>query len=237
MGARGRCIYSSDEWHAWYGELLAEIDGLTPADVLARWVKMAAPAYDSVGLKPSEATLASAPRYKYIEADGQWWVRDDDAAEKPLGPGISFDVVGPYLRLPSGEIIRDRDTARRRLGRLTDDPDVEIFLRLFLTGRQDDKRKTMSKEILARAMVVLGLRDAGLSHLRAVRDWLSCECDFNGSLASPNMYAILKSGGRANAVDKQRLKDYQRTVCLTNRRTWSQLGVPVRVPHELAPPP
>jgi len=94
----------------------------------------------------------------------------------------------------------------------------------------------MSREILARAMVVLGLRDAGLSHLRPVRAWLSWECDFNGTLASPDMYAILKAGGRANAVDKQRLKDYLRTVCLTNRRTWSQLGVPVRLPRELAPP-
>jgi hypothetical protein len=140
------------------------------------------------------------------------------------------------LRLRSGEIIRDRDTARRRLGKLADDPNVAVFLRAFLTGRQDDKRKTMSREILARAMVVLGLRDAGLSHLRAVSAWLSWECELTGTLASPDMYAILTFRGRANAVDKQRLTDYLRTVCLTNRRTWSQLGVPVRLPRELAPP-
>ena len=237
MPTRSRLIYSIDEWHAWYRDLLAHMEALTPADALARWVKMAAPAYDPVGLKPSAEVLAAAPRYKYMEVDGSWWVRDDDAAEKPLAsPGISFDLVGAYLRLRSGEIIRDRDTARRRLGKLADDPNVAVFLRAFLTGRQDGVRKTMSREILARAMVVLGLRDAGLSHLRAVRAWLSWECDFNGTLASPDMYAILKAGGRANAVDKQRLKDYLRTVCLTNRRTWSQLGVPVRLPRELAPP-
>jgi hypothetical protein len=233
---RTRCIYSSAEWHTWYRDLLAEMDAFTPADVLARWAKMAAPAYDPVGFKPSEEILAAAPRYKYIEVDGQWWVRDDDAVDKPLGPGISFDVVGAYLRLRSGEIIRDRDTARRRLGKLAGDPSLADLLRAFLTGRQDESRKTMSREIRARAMVVLGLRDAGLSHLQAVRAWLTWECESNGALADRGMCTILESGGRANAVDKQRLKDYQRTVCLTNRRTWFQLGVPVRVPGELAPP-
>ncbi len=237
MPSRARLIYPIDEWHAWYSDVLADMEALTPADVLARWVKMAAPAYDPVGSKPSADVLAAAPWHKYLEADGQWWVRDDDASEKPLGrSGISFDVVGPYLRLRSGEIIRDRDTARRRLGKIADDPNVAVFLRAFLTGRQDDKRKTMSREILARAVVVLGLRDAGLSHLRAVRTWLSWECESDGALAAPDMHAVLKAGCRANAVDRQRLRDYQRTVCLTNRRTWTQVGLPVRVPRELAPP-
>ena len=234
MGTRGRCRYSIAEWRIWYRDLLAAIDTLTPADVLARWVKVAAPSYDPAGRPPSAETLAAAPRYKYIERDGQWWVRDDDVAERPTGQvGISFDVVGPYLRLSGGEVIRDRGTARRRLGKLADDPNVKTLLGAFLTGRQDGKRKTMSPAILARAMVILGLRDAGMSHLRAVRTWLGWECEFHGPLACSDMFSILESGTRADAAEKQALREFEREVSLANRRTWSRLGVPVRLPPDL----
>ena len=72
MPTRSRLIYSIDEWHAWYRDLLAHMEALTPADVLARWAKTAAPAYVPVGLKPSAEVLAAAPRYKYMEVDGSW---------------------------------------------------------------------------------------------------------------------------------------------------------------------
>jgi hypothetical protein len=236
MPSLTRLIYPIDDWYDWYRDVLAAMEALTPADVLARWAAMAAPSYQPAGLRPSDEVLAASPRHKYLEMNSQWWVRDDDAAAMATAKaGISWDAAGPFLRLWTGEIVRDQATARRHLGDLAGDPTLPALLALFLTGRQDDKRKTMSREILARAMVVLGLRDAGLSHLRAARTWLSWECDLCGALGRPDIYAILKSGATADAVDKQRLKDYQRTVCLTNRRTWSQLGVPVRIPREFAP--
>jgi len=234
MAARGRCIYSSDEWHAWYGELLAEIDALTPADVLARWVKMAAPAYDLAGFKPTAEVLASAPRYKYIEVEGEWWIRDDDAVKKSKGVGISFDVVGPYLRLPNGEIVRDRETARRRLGRHADDPDVAIFLPLFLTGRQDGKRKTMSREILARALLILGLKDGGMRHLVAIRLWLRWEVELGGDLRESDMLATIEADGRVDRPSRDKLRAYLGQVALSDRRTWTALGVPVEIPVEFA---
>lgn len=237
MAARGWLTYPAEDWRTWYADLLARMDDLTPADVLARWVAIAAPAYDSAGPRPADEVLATAPRDKYIEADGQWWVRDDEASAKlPARAGISFDVVGPYLRLPGGEIIRDRATARRRLGKLAADPMIATLLRLFLSGRQDDTRKTMSREILARAMVVLGLRDAGMSHLRAVRLWSRWEDELGGSLASEEVAAVVALGAKADRADRQFLREYERNVCGTNRRTWRQLGVTVSTPREFAPP-
>jgi hypothetical protein len=236
MTTRSRLVYLPDTWHDWYRDVLAKMEALTPADVLAGWVKMAAPAYDPVGLKPSAEVLAAAPRYKYIEADGQWWVRDDDAAEKHLGPGISFDLVGPYLRLPSGEIIRGRDTARRRLGKLADDPNVAVFLRAFLTGRQDDKRKTMSPVILARALVILGLKDGGMPHMAAIRLWLRWEVELGGVLRQSDILATIDAAGRVDAPSRDKLRAYLGQVALSDRRTWAALGVPVDIPVEYASP-
>jgi hypothetical protein len=227
MTTRSRLVYLPDTWHDWYRDVLAKMEALTPADVLAGWVKMAAPAYDPVGLKPSAEVLAAVPRYKYIEADGQWWVRDDDAAEKHLGPGISFDLVGPYLRLPRGEIIRGRDTARRRLGKLADDPNVAVFLRAFLTGRQDDKRKTMSREVLAQALVILGLRDGGMRHQDAIRLWLRWECELGGALRKTDELVIADLGTKADRPSRDRLRNCLADVGLSNRRTWRALGLPV----------
>jgi hypothetical protein len=221
-------MYPIDEWHDWYRDLLAGMQDLTPADVLARWVAMAAPSYQDAGGRPSDKVLAASPRHKYLEIDGRWWVRDDDAAAIPTAEaGISWDAVGPFLRLPTGEMVRDRATARRHLGGLASDPTVSALLALFFTGRQDGKRKTMSREILARALVILGLRDGGLRHLEAIRLWLRWESDLGGALSRPDELTTLELGARADLLSRQNLRDCLADVSLSSRRIWRAIGLTV----------
>jgi hypothetical protein len=229
-----RLIYTIDEWHDWYADLLAQIDSFTPADVLARWVAMAAPSYDPAGHPPSDEALASAPRHKYLEAKGQWWVRADDASTATKR-GISWDSVGPFLRLPSGEIVRDRSTAKRHLGGLADDPIIAALLAAFLTGRQDGRRKSMSREVLARALVILGLRDGGLSHWEAIRTWLHWEAELCGSPDRTEMSALARPGRRADLPSRQLLRTFMAEISLSNRRTWRAIGLPVEFASQETP--
>jgi hypothetical protein len=172
--------------------------------------------------------LARAPRHKFIEVDGVWWVRDDlvsvDASAKP---GITWDTVGPFLRLPGGQAIRDRRQATLRLGKLAEDPTISLYLRLFLTGRQDGKRSTMSSPSLARALVTLGLRDASSRHLDAVRLWLRWECELGGDLANFTMLSILQKGPAVDLAQRDQLRAYLQGVSLANRRIWRALGLAV----------
>ena len=226
MADRGRLLYTPGEWFAWYRDIVGWINadsGFAPAEVLARWAAMAAPAYDPLGLPPRPEVLAAAPKYKYIEAEGSWWVRDDNATDKPARAGISWDLVGPFLRTPEGELIRDRERAKRRLAHLANDPTIAMLLRMFLTGRQDDKRSTLSAPVLARALVILGLRDAGLSHQAAIRMWLRWECELDGPLAAPGMLATLQLDRRADLYALDCLKSFGQQIALSNRRTWIAL--------------
>ena len=226
-----RLTYPSREWFAWYRGVLSQLaasDDFGPADVLARWVAMAVPSYDPLGPPPQPEVLAKAPRHRYVEVDGVWWVRDEEPpSSRSVGPGISWDTVGPYLRLPSGEVIRDRRQATLRLGRLADDPAMSMFLKLFLTGRQDDKRSSMQAPTLARALVTLGLRDEGSNHLDAVRLWLRWEHELGGQLADHYMHSILQRGSAVDLAERDQLAAYLRNVSLADRRIWRALGLAV----------
>jgi len=225
MADVSRLRHPVESWRQWYQEIVAAMSDLTPADVLARWVRMAAPSYQPLGLRPSEAMIASAPAYAYLEHDGTWWVRDEQAASAPGRNGISWDDAGPYLRLPGGQIVRDRAAARRHLGRHAADPTIALFLGLFLTGRQEAFRKTMSREVLARTLVILGLVEGGMPHLAAVRTWLRWESELGGWLSEPTKLALADLGSDADSVQRQTLRNYERSVATTNRRTWEALGL------------
>jgi hypothetical protein len=130
MPSLTRLIYPIDDWYDWYRDVLAAMEALTPADVLARWAAMAAPSYQPAGLRPSDEVLATSPRHKYLEVDGQWWVRDDDAAAMVTAKaGISWDAAAPFLRLRTGEIVRDQAMAARHLGDLAGDPTLSALSR------------------------------------------------------------------------------------------------------------
>lgn len=223
-----RLTYPVGDWFAWYRgvvELMTGSDDVTPADVLARWVAMAVPSYDPMGPPPPPEVLAKAPRHKYIEVAGVWWVRDDAQPASSAGPGISWDTVGPYLRLPTGELIRDRRRAERLLGKHADDPTISVLLGRFLTGRQDDKRSTLSAPSIARALVTIGLRDAGFTHLDAARFWMRWECELDGPLANHDMLALLQRGPRVDRAEHDQLRAYLDQVSLANRRIWRALGL------------
>lgn len=83
----------------------------------------------------------------------------------------------------------------------------------------------MSKVVLGRALVILGLREGGLAHLEAVRIWLRWECELSGELCNPEAMAWIALGNRADRAARQALRDYEQTVSLTNRRTWRALGL------------
>jgi hypothetical protein len=157
-----------------------------------------------------------------------WWVRDDLApVDATAPPGIGWDTVGPFLRLPSGQAIRDRRQATLRLGKRAEDPTISLYLGLFLTGRQDGKRSTMSSPSLGRALVTLGLRDAGSRHLGAVRLWLRWECELDGLLANYSMLSVLQRGPAVDFAQRDQLRAYVQDVSLANRRIWRALGLAV----------
>jgi hypothetical protein len=138
-----------------------------------------------------------------------------------------LDTVGLFLRLPDGQVIRDRRQATRQLGKLAEDPAIALYLRLFLTGRQDGKRSTMSSPSLARALVTLGLLDAGSRPRDAVRLWLRWECELDGDLANYSMLSILQKGPAVDLAQRDQLRAYLQGVSLANRRIWRALGLAV----------
>jgi len=138
--------------------------------------------------------------------------------------GISWDGIGPYLRLPDGRLLRDRKQATDVLGTLAEDPTVAMLLGLFLTGRQDGLRSSMSRELIGKALLVLGLVDSGMSIRGGVHRWLVWECEFGGALRDqPRLDSVPGPGATLSVSDAW--VDYLDTQAAGIRRTWKALGL------------
>jgi hypothetical protein len=164
--------------------------------------------------------------HTYLLRDGVWWVRDPDATSMTPRPGISWDAAGPFLRTPDGRIIRSRDRVAAHLAPIADDDLIAALIDGFPTTRAPGSHKARGAgRVMARALVCLSLRDGGMPNMRAVRTWLTWECEIGPGEADAWYCIPLSLGRQAAPTDRSSLKNHLRHLTEYNRTIWTALGL------------
>lgn len=227
---------------------------LDRGEIISSWRAQFTPTFMQLTRPPTTDELLERPE-DFLETPDGWLGRlplaENYTWSRPGSPSrprtyvVTSDRGGFVLRLPDGQIVRDRERARRLgvsfvAGRSGPEPDaapVDLVDWLSSARRRTAKGRGRSDRVLARALYVRAALAAGVHHYAAVREIAR---SFPDLLPAADLEAWVAVQARVSRWDAQPIRDERlewrrkwlqatRRLLSQHREIWAQLGVPANL--------
>ncbi len=221
------------------------VQRLACGDMISSWHALFAPSFMRLTRPPTTEELRDRPEDFAETPDG--WLGRLPRAERYAWAGspgltLTMDGGGFVLRLPDGQIIRDREQARSlglsfvagRSGPEPDSPPVDLIDWLPSGRRRAARGRGRAHSVLARALYVRAALAAGVSQYAAVQEIAR---SFPPLLPRADLEAWTAIQPRVSRWDDQPARDERlekrglwlqatRRLLAQHRKVWAQLGLP-----------